>query len=107
MPLGDGPPGVEALLLLARDTRLTDDEAAELARMLAPQRRTPTKDLLLAVWLENGDRVTDEENRAPLVAKGQDSGDAEQQVREVMRQIHERFGYVRGVCFSNQGKGKP
>jgi hypothetical protein len=38
------------------------------------------------------------------VGLGKDSGDGEQQVRAIMRQIHEKFGYVRGVCFGNQGK---
>ena len=32
---------------------------------------------------------------------------AEEQMRTVMRQIHGRFAYVRGVCFGNQGKDKP
>jgi hypothetical protein len=41
------------------------------------------------------------------VAADQDSGDAEEQVCALMRQLHERFGYVRGVCFGNQGKGQP
>ena len=106
MPLGESPPGVEALLLLARDTVLSSDEAAELARLLAPQKRRPAKDGEMAVWLENGERVKDAE-RAPLLGKSQASLDAEEQVRTVMRQIHERFGYVRGVCFGNQGKDKP
>jgi serine/threonine protein kinase len=106
MPLGEGPPGVETLLLLARDRVLSDDDVADLARLLAPQARKPVVDMVLALWLENGDRVLDEANRAPIVGKGQDTRDVEQQVRTVMRQVHERLGYVRGVCFGNLGKGK-
>jgi hypothetical protein len=107
MPLGEDATGVVALLMLAREKPLEDDESAELARLLAPRRRKPLKELELAVWLENGKRVTDAIARAPIIAAGQESGDAEPQVREVMRQIHERLGYVRGVCFGNQGKDKP
>jgi hypothetical protein len=107
MPLSEDPTGVVALLLLARDKPLSDDDSAELARLLAPRRRKPLKEMELAVWLENGERVTNVKNRAPIIAAGQESGDAEPQVRDVMRKIHERFGYVRGVCFGNQGKTQP
>jgi len=107
MPLGAGPAGVEALLLLVHETPLRHDEVAELPRLLTLQKRKPARNLELAVWLENGRRVTNEPDRAPLVGKGQDSGDAEEQVCTVMRRIHERLGYVRGVCFGNQGKDKP
>jgi serine/threonine protein kinase len=107
MPLGEDSSGVVAILLLARDTALTNDEAAELARMLAPRKRKPTKEVeMMAVELENGDLVKGED-RPPLPGKSQESLDAEEQVRTAMQQIHERFGYVRGVCFGNQGKDKP
>jgi hypothetical protein len=104
MPLGAGPAGVEALVMLARDRPLRDDEAVELAGLLVPQPRRAARDVSVAVWLENGTRALD---RAPVVTAGQDSGDAEEQVCAMMRQIHERFGYVRGVCFGNVGKGQP
>jgi hypothetical protein len=107
MPLGEGPPGIEALLLLARAEPLTNDETAELAGLLAPRGRRSVRDLVLAMELENGERVTDEKDRSPIVGKGQDVGDVEEQLRSVMRQVHERFGYVRGVCFGNQGKTSP
>jgi len=107
MPLGEEPRGVVTLLLLAREKPLNDEENAELARKLAPQKRIPAGETMLAVWLENGERVTGEPDRIPILAKGRDVGDAEEQTRALMRQIHPRFGYVRGVCFGNQGKGNP
>ena len=69
MPLDPGPPGVESLLLLGRDTPLSpsqnDAVRQAMARHLA---RLPTSraaaDLAVAVWFENGERVADEPTRA-------------------------------------------
>jgi hypothetical protein len=107
MPLSEDVTGVVAVLMLVREKPLGDGDVAELARLLAPRRRKALKQMELAVWLENGERLTRVKDRAPIIAAGQDSGDAEPQIRDVMRQIHERFGTVCGVCFGNVGKAKP
>jgi hypothetical protein len=56
-----------------------------------------------AVWLENGERVTDEPTRAPILCKARSSGDPKVQVRSVMKQLQSIFPYTRAVCFENQG----
>ena len=90
------------LLLLARDQPLSAADTADLGRLLAP-RPLPLTDPMMALWLENGERVAD---RAPILGKGQASGDAEHQVRLLMRQVKDRFGYNRAVCFGNRGTRK-
>jgi hypothetical protein len=108
MPLSGGPPGIESLLLLARETPLTAAENSEVMRILSrPLARQPMTlseaDVHFAVWLENGERVTDEPTRAPIVSKAQSSGDPEVQVRSVMKQLQSIFPYTRAVCFGNRG----
>jgi hypothetical protein len=104
MPLTDEPRGIVTLLLLARERPLTKEDSVDLARILAPQKRNPVGECMLAVWLENGAREID---RFPIVGKGASVGDVEEQVCGVMRRIHARFGYVRAVYFGNQGQGNP
>jgi serine/threonine protein kinase len=106
MPLSGGPPGIESLLLLARETPLTAAENSEVMRILArPLARRPLTrvETEFAVWLENGERVTDEPTRAPILSKAQSSGDPEIQVRSVMKQLQSLFPSTRAVCFGNQG----
>jgi serine/threonine protein kinase len=106
MPLSGGPPGIESLLLLTRDTPLTAAENAEVTRILSrplPRRPMAWVETEIAIWLENGERVTDEPNRAPILSKAQSSGDPEVQVRSVMKQLLSLFPYTRAVFFGNQG----
>jgi serine/threonine protein kinase len=106
MPLSGGPPGIESLLLLARETPLTAAENSKVVQILArpltrqPMTRVETE---FAVWLENGERVTHEPDRAPILSKARPSGDPEVQVRSVMKQLQSLFPYTRAVCFGNQG----
>jgi hypothetical protein len=108
MPMAGGPPGIEALLLLARDTPLSpaEDDAVRRALAQPPARRPttpPAADLAVAVWLENGERVVDEPTRAPILDKAASSGDPEIRIRNVMRELQAVFPYTRAVCFGNQG----
>jgi hypothetical protein len=106
MPLSGGPPGIESLLLLARETPLTSAENSEFVQILArPLARQPLTrvETEFAVWLENGERVTHEPDRAPILSKARPSGDPEVQVRSVMKQLQSLFPYTRAVCFGNQG----
>ncbi len=105
MPLGEEPAGVVTLLLLAREKPLSNEEAGALQRLLTAWKPNPATEMVFAVWLENGKRVEDEKERAPILGKSQDARNAEEQARRVMQRIHDRFGYVRGVCFNYQGKG--
>jgi hypothetical protein len=105
-PLSGGPPGIEALLLLAREAPLTAAENSEVMRILArPLSRRPMTgvETELAIWLEDGERVTDEPTRAPILSKARSSGDPEVQVRGVMKRLQPLFPYTRAVCFGNQG----
>jgi hypothetical protein len=108
MPLTPGPPGVEALLLLARDGPLNPSENETVMQTLAwpPARRLTAPaaaDLAVAVWLENGERVDDEPTRAPILDKAGWSGDPENRIRSLMRDLRSVFPYTRAVCFGNQG----
>jgi serine/threonine protein kinase len=106
MPLAGGPPGIESLLLLARETPLTAAENSEVMQILArllslrPMTRVETE---FATWLENGERVAHEPDRAPILSKARPSGDPEAQVRSVMKQLQSLFPYTRAICFGNQG----
>jgi serine/threonine protein kinase len=106
MPLSGGPPGIESLLLLARETPLTAAENAEIMQILArplarrPMTRVETE---FAVWLANGERATDEPTRAPILSKARSSGDPEVQVRSMMKQLQSLFPFTRAVCFGKHG----
>jgi serine/threonine protein kinase len=104
--LEPGPPGVETLLLLAREEPLTDAEHATLVELLSkPQVRRPMPDLAIAVWPENGERGADRRDRGPpSPLKTRESGDPELQIRGLMRRLREWFPYSRALCFGNLGK---
>jgi hypothetical protein len=104
--LGACPPGVETILLLARDEPLTTEEYATLVEMLGkPQLRRPPSDLHVAVWLENGERTEDERDRGPPVARlAESSADPELQTKGLMRGLRGMFAYSRALCFGNEGK---
>jgi serine/threonine protein kinase len=107
MPRTGGPPGIEALLMLARETPLDPAENAELMKILSrrlPVQPLPRAETEFAVWLEDGERVTGEPTRGPIVSKAQSSGDPEAQVRQLMKRLQAIFSYTRAVCFGSQGK---
>jgi hypothetical protein len=104
--LAAGPPGVETLLLLARAEPLTAEEHATLFEMFRkPQVRRPLPDLHVAVWLENGERTTDDRERGPPVMHlTESSADPELQVKGLARRLRGMVAYSRALCFGNEGK---
>jgi hypothetical protein len=109
MPLDLGSPGVEALILLGRDAPLSPDENQTVRQaMTLRSARWATvpaaAELDVAVWLENGERVSDESTRAPIPDKAASSGDPEIRIRELMGGLRDIFPYTRAVCFGNRGR---
>jgi hypothetical protein len=103
MPLAGGPPGIEALLLLARETPLTPSDADAVRRVLAGRPTTRPAPQASAVWLENGERVLDEPTRAPILDRAASSGDPEVRIRDLMAELRLIFPYTRAVCFGTRG----
>jgi serine/threonine protein kinase len=101
-----GPPGIETLLLLARDAPLSAEDHAALIEMFRkPQLRRPLADLHIALWLENGERTTDDRERGPpALHLAESSADPELQVKSLTRQLRSMFAYSRALCFGNEGK---
>jgi hypothetical protein len=106
-PLDPGPSGIEALLLLARDEPLP--AAEDLAQRCAGWPQQPGLDplrLRLAAWLENGEPVRDEPERAPInLGKAQALEDPVWRARALLRDgLRPLFPYTRAVCFTFQGQ---
>ncbi len=104
-PLGPGPAGIESLVLLCRDSPLTDSENRQLEQISRVMTRKPLPNTAQAVWLENGDRVLREVHRGPIrIGVTDDSFDPELQVRHRMKDLADMFPYSRAVCFGNTGQ---
>jgi hypothetical protein len=105
-PLGPGPSGVEALLLLARDEPLPAD--VDLVQWFAGLPRQAGLDPLqsqVAVWFENGEPVRDEPERAPInMGQAQTIEDPVWRTRSILRNgLSPLFPYTRAVCFTYKG----
>ncbi len=96
-----GPAGMETLVLLVRDRPWPrDQDLAALLGNLGPQ---PLVDPQAIAWFENGLLVQDEPHRAPNL-KGQTSSNVLLRTQQRLQEkLHEHFGYLRAVCFANQG----
>jgi hypothetical protein len=106
-PLGPGPSGVEALLLLAREEPLP--AGVDLVPRFAGLPRQAGLDPLqppVAVWLENGEPVRDEPERAPInLGQTQALEDPVWRARALLRDgLRPLFPYTRAVCFTFQGQ---
>ncbi len=101
-PMQQGPPGMETLLLLARETPLPPevDLRAELGP-LPPQRE---QDMRATVWFENGDVVRNEAGRAPRFDAKQLNDPVLQTQQRIREKLQPLFSYTRAVSFANQGK---
>jgi hypothetical protein len=105
-PVAGGPPGVETILLFAREEPLPDNVNLEerfsgLTKQKAPAFRG-------AVWLENGETVRDEEDRGPiLLGQSKQARDLMSQLRQRLRGgVSDLFLYSRTVCFSRADEGR-
>ncbi|HJT76245.1 MAG TPA: protein kinase, partial [Gemmataceae bacterium] len=106
-PLGGSPPGVEAILLLAREERLPPAADAALAATFADlpkQARLP--DLRAAAWFENGELVRDEGDRGAMqIGRAEAADDPVLRVQRLLRgRLGRLFPYTRAVCYGFQGE---
>jgi serine/threonine protein kinase len=98
-----GDPGMETLMLLARDTPLPRD--VDLAGMFAGLPRPSHKPDDAVVWFENGAIVTNEPNRAPRRIDPQQASDPVIVVQALLRgKLKDHFSYTRAVSFSYTGR---
>jgi serine/threonine protein kinase len=97
-----GPPGMESLLLLARDTPLPRE--VNLRAELGTLPRQREQDIRATVWFENGEVVRNETGRAGRFdVKRRDDPVLETQQR-IRTKLQRYFTYTRAVSFANQGK---
>lgn len=105
-PLTISAPGVETVLLLARDTPLDAEDYAKVAALFPKQPRQSriSRQPRFAVWLENGTRPRGKDRGAirPQIVAGVD--DPELQIRDTMKRVKHLFPYTRAVMFGNTGK---
>jgi hypothetical protein len=98
-----GVPGMETLMLLARDTPLPRD--VDLAGMFAGLPRPSHKPDDAVVWFENGEIVTNEPYRAPKRIDPQRASDPVIVMQALLREkLKDHFSYTRAVSFSFTGK---
>jgi serine/threonine protein kinase len=106
-PLDPGPSGVEALLLLARETPLpADEDLSQRFVGLPKQQGLDPLRMRLAVWFENGEPVRDEPERSPInLGQTQTVEDPVWRTRALLRdELRPLFPYTRAVCFTFQGQ---
>jgi hypothetical protein len=106
-PLDAGPPGVESILLLAREEPLppgADEALAGLFTGLPKQERLA--DARLAAWFENGELVTTEKDRGKIrFDQEREVGDMVLRTQALLRdQLRPQFSYTRAVCYGFQGE---
>jgi serine/threonine protein kinase len=102
-PLSGGPPGIETLLLLTRDTPLPSDTdmAALFAGLPAQTSAAPGA----AAWFENGTLVRHEVDRGPIrLDQARPSDDPVLKAQAMLKgRLKDLFPYTRGVSFANRG----
>jgi hypothetical protein len=97
-----GAPGMETLVLLARETPLSPD--VDLRAELGPLPRTAVRELRATAWFENGEPVRNRRGREGHfdVTQRQDPVLLTQQ--RIREKLTHHFSYVLAVSFANQGK---
>jgi hypothetical protein len=107
-PLGPGPPGIETLLLLAREKPLTDAENTALPGLFTSLPRTTGADVRAAAWFENGELVNAERepDRGPIrIGLAEANPDPVLGMQALLqRRLRPFFSYTRGVCFGTRGR---
>ncbi len=105
--MAEGVPGMETLLLLARETPLPADGEKELRAALAELGPQPLQDgrTEAAVWFENGTVVTAETGRGPKSYEATRIDDPLLRTQALLREkVGVLFSYTRAVSFSFRGK---
>jgi hypothetical protein len=99
-----GPPGLETLMLLARESPLSPLENDELHRRLeglGPQKWLDPFDV---AWFEDGEVVHGEPERGPDLMRPVGAVNPAEQTQEILRRrLTGLFTYTRAVCFGNEG----
>jgi serine/threonine protein kinase len=108
-PLSASPTGVEAFLLLVRDTPLSDQENARLPSLFAGFPAASKADLLRgAIWLSahEAPKVNRDEDRGRLdVSQSKQLDDPVERVKTLLRvELPRVFADSRAVCYSFQGQ---
>jgi hypothetical protein len=101
-----GRSGVEALLLLARDTPLPIE--VDLRKVIGElPRQQGLADPLARAWFENGELDLDSGARAAPEVWRDNPEDAIPRAQSILRdRLRELFPYTRAVCFAFQGDEK-
>ena len=100
-PLGPSTPGMETLVLLARETPLPAD--VDLRSALGAVRPQASQTLQAMAWFENGAVVRNEPGRKPLWdEKIDDPVGATQE--QIQTRVGSLFPYTRAVSFAVRGK---
>jgi hypothetical protein len=97
-----GTPGMETLVLLARETPLPPD--VDLRAELGPLPRPAVQELRATAWFENGEPVRNRRGREGHfdVTRREDPVLLTQQ--RIREKMNDHFSYVLAVSFANQGK---
>ncbi len=100
-PMGPSTPGMETLVLLARETALPAD--VDLRAELGQVRPQASQTLQAMAWFENGAVVKNEPGRKPMWDEKLDDpvGATQEQVRTRLGSL---FPYTRAVSFAVRGK---
>jgi hypothetical protein len=96
-------PGMETLLLLARETPWPRD--VELRTLLVDLPRPALQDPASAVWFRNWDVVHDEADRGPNLFDERRAGDPVMRTQQILRERLLKYcDFSRAVSFANAGK---
>jgi hypothetical protein len=105
--MDEGAAGMETLLLLARESKLSAEGEKELRAALGALGQQAMQDgkTDAAVWFENGVVVTAEKGRAPKSFDATRIDDPVLRTQGVLRdKLGSQFGYTRAVSFAFRGK---
>jgi hypothetical protein len=101
--LAGSDPGMETVLLLAREERLPRE--VELASFFSALPRPGAQNMHAAVWFENGTVVRDEGERAFTAFDPAANNDPLLRMQaDLLRRLQPHFPCIRAVSFANAGK---
>jgi hypothetical protein len=102
-PVEEGQPGMETLVLLARDTPLPT--TLDLPKLLEGVERQSARDLRAVVWFENGEVVKNDAVRGFKFFDPQKIDDPVLQAQgRLTRQLRGEYAYLCAVSYAVQGK---
>jgi predicted Ser/Thr protein kinase len=100
-----GTAGMETLVMLVRETPLSQTQEKELHSLLAGLSEQSMQNAGAAVWFENGEVVHDEADRGPNLFNAKKIDDPVVQTQRLLRKkLAPLCDYCRAVSFANRGK---